>query len=140
MGSYMEMLEARVLGGNLYLHQRFTQCSKWITSCILFRSCCNILHPSMFETFSQAIESSPMVFSGVPLSRPLVLCVEFLDHRLSFCYFSFVICIGCPSLIYGFRLSIWYLQTFFLYKHDLSWGQYPASFKLATPLSLWSPN
>ena len=62
-----------------------------------------------FETFSQAIESSPMVFSGVPLSRSLVLCVVFLDHRLSFCYF----CIGCPSLIYGFRLSIWYLQTFF---------------------------
>jgi hypothetical protein len=73
-----------------------------------------------FETFSQAIESSPMVFSGVPLSRSLVLCVEFLDHYLPFCYFSFVICIGCPSLIYGFRLSIWYLQTFFLYKHDLS--------------------
>ena len=39
-----------------------------------------------FETFSQAIESSPMVFSGVPLSRSLVLCVEFLDHRLSFCH------------------------------------------------------
>jgi hypothetical protein len=30
-----------------YLHQRFTQCSKWSTSCILFRSCCNIFHPSI---------------------------------------------------------------------------------------------
>ena len=30
-----------------YLHQRFTQCSKWSTSYILFRSCCNILHPSI---------------------------------------------------------------------------------------------
>jgi hypothetical protein len=38
--------QARVLGENLYLHQRFTQCSKWSTSFILFRSCCNILHPS----------------------------------------------------------------------------------------------
>ena len=47
MGFYMEIFEARVLGRNLYLHQRFTQCSKWSTSCILFRSCCNILHPSI---------------------------------------------------------------------------------------------
>jgi hypothetical protein len=29
MGFYMEIFEARVLGENLYLHQRFTQCSKW---------------------------------------------------------------------------------------------------------------
>jgi hypothetical protein len=35
MGSYMEIFEARVLGENLYLHQRFTQCSKWRTSYIL---------------------------------------------------------------------------------------------------------
>ena len=47
MGFYMEIFEARVLGENLYLHQRFTQCSKWSTFCILFRSCCNILHPSI---------------------------------------------------------------------------------------------
>jgi hypothetical protein len=47
MGFYMEIFEARVLGENLYLHQRFTQCSKWSTSCILFRSCCNILHPTI---------------------------------------------------------------------------------------------
>ena len=46
MGSYMEIFEARVLGENLYLHQRFTQCSKWSTSCILFRSCCNLYTPS----------------------------------------------------------------------------------------------
>jgi hypothetical protein len=38
---------SRVLRENLYLHQRFTQCSKWSTSCILFRSCCNILHSSI---------------------------------------------------------------------------------------------
>jgi hypothetical protein len=35
MGFYMEIFEARVLGENLYLHQRFTQCSKWSTSCII---------------------------------------------------------------------------------------------------------
>ena len=43
----MEIFEARLLGENLYLHQGFTQCSKWRTSCILFRSCCNIHHPSI---------------------------------------------------------------------------------------------
>jgi hypothetical protein len=47
MGFYMELFEARVLGGNLYLHQRFTLCSKWRTSYILFRSSSNILHPSI---------------------------------------------------------------------------------------------
>jgi hypothetical protein len=33
----MEIFEPRLLGENLYLHQRFTQCSKWSTSCKLFR-------------------------------------------------------------------------------------------------------
>jgi hypothetical protein len=35
MGSYMEIFEVRVLGENLYLHQKFTQCSKWSTSPLL---------------------------------------------------------------------------------------------------------
>ena len=43
--------------------------------------------------------------------RSLVLCVCFLDPCLSFCPFSFGHCFVCPSSIYGFWLSIWYLQT-----------------------------
>ena len=58
--------------------------------------------------------SSPPVFSGVRVTRSLVLYVCFVDHCLSFCPFSFGHCVVCPSLIYGFWLSIWYLKLFFI--------------------------
>ena len=54
--------------------------------------------------------SSPLVFSGVRLTRSLVLCVCFVDRCLSFCLFSFGHCVVCSS-IYGFWLPLWYLQT-----------------------------
>jgi hypothetical protein len=54
--------------------------------------------------------SSPLIFSGVRVTRSLVLCVCFVDRCLSFCPFSFIYCVVCPS-IYGFRLPLWYLQT-----------------------------
>jgi hypothetical protein len=50
--------------------------------------------------------SLPPVFSGVRVTRSLVLYVCFVDRCLSFCTFSFV----CSSSIYGFWLSLWYLQ------------------------------
>ena len=50
-------------------------------------------------------------FSGVPVNRSLVLYVCFVDRCLSFCTFSFGYCVVCSSSIYGFWLSIWYLQT-----------------------------
>ena len=50
--------------------------------------------------------SSPPVFSGVRVTRSLVLCVYFVDHCLSFCPFSFGHCFVCPSLIYGFWLLL----------------------------------
>jgi hypothetical protein len=46
--------------------------------------------------------SSPPVFSGVCVTRSLVLCVCFVDHCLSFCTFSFGHCFVCSSSIYGF--------------------------------------
>jgi hypothetical protein len=49
-------------------------------------------------------------FSGVHVTLSLVLCVCFLDFCLSICPFSFGHCVVCP-LIYGFGLSLWYLQT-----------------------------
>jgi hypothetical protein len=55
--------------------------------------------------------SSPPVFSGVCVTRSLVLCVGFVDHCLSFCTFSFGHCVVCSSSIYGFWLPLWYLQT-----------------------------
>jgi len=38
-------------------------------------------------------------FSGIPVTRSLVLCVCFLDRCLSFCSFSFGHCVVCPSSI-----------------------------------------
>ena len=43
-------------------------------------------------------------FSGVCVTRSLVLCICFVDHCLSFCTFSFGHCVVCSSLIYGFWL------------------------------------
>ena len=40
-------------------------------------------------------------FSGVRVTRSLVLCVCFVDPCLSFCPFSFGHCVVCSS-IYGF--------------------------------------
>jgi len=55
--------------------------------------------------------SSPPVFSGVRVTRSLVLYVCFVDRCLSFCTFSFGHCVVCSSSMYGFRLPLWYLQT-----------------------------
>jgi hypothetical protein len=52
-------------------------------------------------------------FSGVCVTRSLVLCVCFVDRCLSFCSFSFGHCVVCPSSIYRFWLPLWYLQTHF---------------------------
>ena len=56
-------------------------------------------------------QSSPPVFSGVRVSRSLVLYVCFVDRCLSFCTFSFGHCVVCSSSIYGFWLPLWYLQS-----------------------------
>ncbi len=44
--------------------------------------------------------SSPPVFSGVSVTRSLVLYVCFVDSCLSFCTFSFDHCVVCSSSIY----------------------------------------
>ena len=54
---------------------------------------------------------SPPVFSGVRDTRSLVLYVCFVDRCLFFYLFSFGHCVICSSSIYGFWLTIWYLQT-----------------------------
>ena len=56
-------------------------------------------------------QSSPPIFSGVRVTRSLVLYVCFVDRCLSFCTFSFGHCVVCSSSIYGFWLPLWYLQT-----------------------------
>ena len=54
--------------------------------------------------------NSPPVFSGVRVTRSLVLYVCFVDRCLSFYSFSFGHCVACFSSIYGFWLILWYLQ------------------------------
>jgi hypothetical protein len=53
--------------------------------------------------------SSPPVFSGVPVTRSLVVRVCIVDRCLSFCTFSFGHCVVCSSSIYEFWLPLWYL-------------------------------
>ena len=59
---------------------------------------------------SGAPEFTP-VFSGVRVTRFLILCVWFVDRCLSFCTFSSGHCVVCSSSIYGFWLPLWYYQT-----------------------------
>jgi hypothetical protein len=61
-------------------------------------------------TFAGHLSSLP-VFSGVRVTRSLVLCICFVDRCLSFCTFSFCHCVVCSSSTYGFWLPLWYLQT-----------------------------
>jgi len=49
-------------------------------------------------TFSEHL-SSPPFFSGIRVTRSLVLYICFVDHCLSFCPFSFGHCVVCSSLI-----------------------------------------
>jgi hypothetical protein len=55
--------------------------------------------------------SSPPVFSGIRVTRSLVLYECFVDRCLSFCTFSFGHCVVYSSSIYGFWLPLWYLQA-----------------------------
>jgi hypothetical protein len=55
--------------------------------------------------------SSPPVFSGVLVPRPLVFCVMFCRSLFVMLSFSLCHCVVCSSSIYGFWLPLWYLQT-----------------------------
>jgi hypothetical protein len=57
--------------------------------------------------------SSPPVFSGVRVTRSLVLYVCFVDRCLSFSLFSFNHCVVCSPSICGLWLPLWYRQTLF---------------------------
>ena len=54
--------------------------------------------------------SLPSVFSGVRVTRSLVLCICFVYRYLSLCIFSFGHCVVCPS-VYGFWFPLWHLNT-----------------------------
>ena len=56
---------------------------------------------------------SPPVYSGVRVTRSLVLCACFVDHCLSFCTFSFDHCVVCSS-IYDSDYLLGIFKLFFL--------------------------
>jgi hypothetical protein len=68
-------------------------------------------------TLPEHLSSLP-VFSGVRVTRSLVLYVCFVDRCLSFCTFSFCHCVVCSSSICGFWLPLWYLQTLLIQYHN----------------------
>ena len=53
------------------------------------------------ELLTLPVHLSPVGFSGVLVTRSLVLCVCFVDRVLSFCPFSFGYCVFFLSSIYG---------------------------------------
>ena len=71
-------------------------------------------------TIPEHLSSLP-VFSGVRVTRSLVLYVCFVDRCLSFCTFSFGHCVVCPSTKYGFWLPLWYLQTLLMHQPFSFW-------------------
>jgi hypothetical protein len=84
------------------------------------------VEPELF-TLPEHLSSLP-VFSGIRVTRSLVLCVCFVDRCLSFCTFSFGHCVVCSSSIYGLHVSILPLflrsvndiDLFYLCFYDLS--------------------
>ena len=69
----------------------------------------------IFQTFALPEHlRSPPRFSGILVTRSLVLCVCFVDVFCPFVLFLFGHCVVCSSSIYGFRLPLWYLQTLLL--------------------------
>ena len=75
---------------------------------------------------------SPPNFSGVRVTRSLVLYVCFVDRCLSFCTFSFGHCVVCSSSIYGFWLPLWYLQTLLVPSYETNQSKVVLRFWLLT--------
>ena len=78
-------------------------------------------------TLLEHLSSSPF-FSGVHVTRSLVLYVCFVDRSLSFCTFSFGHCVVYSYSIYRFWLLLWYPQT--LLKHDLQLNSFKHDMQL----------
>jgi hypothetical protein len=87
----------------LVIHGTLSEISLWSDLLVII----------VWDKTRRAPEFSPG-FSGVPVTRSLVLCVCFVVRRLSFRTFSFGHCVVCSSSIYGLWLRLWYLQTLLL--------------------------
>jgi hypothetical protein len=77
-----------------YLHHRGPRI------CFICRGHNPVLLSSFMTYHFPEQPSSPTVFTGVHVTRSLVLYVCFVDRFLSFCTFSFGHCVVCSSSIY----------------------------------------
>jgi len=84
--------------------------SRFVTVCVTILTRWVPLEEQELPTLPEHL-SSPPVFSGVRVTRSLVLYVCFVDRCLPFCTLSFGHCVVCSSSIYGLWLPLWYLQT-----------------------------
>ena len=78
----------------------------------------------LFTSHGVQHDFSTQFFSGVRVTRSLVLCVWFVDRCLSFCNISFGHCVVCSS-VYGFWLPLWYLVTIVLSVLRYAGSDYP---------------
>ena len=62
-------------------------------------------------TILKHLLNSSSVFSGVHVTRSLVLCVCFVDRCFSFLFYFIFWPLCCLSFDLGFWLPLWYLQT-----------------------------
>jgi hypothetical protein len=73
----------------------------------------------------------------------IVLYVCLVDRCLSFCPFSFGHCVVWPSSIYGFWLTLWYLQTILIdilpvkyWSVRFDWPHFPPPINLEVMVNL----
>ena len=92
---------------NNFLYRRITFNLVWCSKLALLQKR-NIVEQELL-TLPEHLSSS-LVFSGVIVTRSLVLCVYVVDRCLSFCTFYFGHCDVCSS-IYGSWLPLWYRQA-----------------------------
>ena len=106
---------APLIFSNVYLYMHFYESGGGKLVLLLITECVNRLTrrvPLVVQellTLREHLSSSP-VFSGVRVTRCLVLCVCLVDRCLSFCTFSFGHWFVCSSSLCGFWLPLWYLQ------------------------------
>ena len=67
---------------------------------------------NIFNTLWSPVGMIVNDYSGVLVTRSLVLCVCFVDRCVSFCTFNFGHCVACSSSIYGFWLPFGIFKLF----------------------------
>jgi hypothetical protein len=94
----------------IVLHLIKTENGEYNSMCYKERTFVSILVEQELATLPDRLSSLP-VFSGVRVTRSLVLCVCFVDRCLLFCPFSFGHRVFFPSLSSRFWLLLCYPQT-----------------------------